>query len=191
MEAKAVEDWESRERALALVRAYTTNERLVKHMLAVESAMKHYARIFGENEGYWGLVGLLHDFDYEKYPEEHPLRGSEILREQGYPEHLIYDILSHYPQRTGVPRDSLVRKALFACDELTGFLVAAALVTPGKKLREVKPDRVVAKMKDKAFARAVSRDDIRTGAGELGLTLEQHIQNVLDAMLTIADELGL
>jgi putative nucleotidyltransferase with HDIG domain len=186
-----MEGWESRERALALVREYTPNERLVKHMLAVEAAMKHYARKFGENEAYWGQVGLLHDFDYEKYPDEHPLKGSEILRAQGYAEHLIQDILSHYQQRTGVPRDSIVRKALFACDELTGFLVAAALVTPGKKLAEVKMDRVVAKMKDKAFARAVSREDIRAGAEAIGLAVEEHIQNVLEAMLTIADDLGL
>lgn len=186
-----MELWRSHDRALALVGQYTSNERLVKHMLAVEAAMRHYARKFGENEDYWGLVGLLHDFDYEKYPDEHPLKGSEILRAQGYPEDLIQDILSHFTERTGVPRDSLVRKALFACDELTGFLVAVALVMPGKKLAEVTVDRVIRKMKDGAFARAVSRDDIRAGANELGLPLEEHIQNVLEALQNIASDLGL
>jgi putative nucleotidyltransferase with HDIG domain len=188
---EVIDGWESRERALALVRRYTANERLVKHMLAVEAAMKHYARVFGENERYWGQVGLLHDFDYEKYPDEHPMKGAEILRAEGYPEPLIQDILSHFEERSGVPRDSLVRRALFACDELTGFLVAVALVMPSKKLEEVTVDRVVAKMKDKGFARAVSREDIRAGADSLGLTLEEHIQNVLQAMQSIANDLGL
>lgn len=163
-----------------------------KHLLAVEAAMRFYARKFGEDEEKWGLVGLLHDLDYEKHPNppEHPQVGANFLREQGLPEDMVRAILAH-ADWTGVPRDTLMEKALFACDELTGFIVACALVMPSKKLREVKVDTVIRKMKDKSFARKVSREDIIRGAQELGISLEEHIANVLTAMNEIADELGL
>lgn len=187
----------SRENALALVREHTKNENLVKHMLAVEAAMRFYARKYGEDENKWGTVGLLHDFDYEKFPNQehnptagHPTEGSKILREKGYPEEIIRAILSH-ADYTGIPRESVMEKALFACDELTGFVVACALVRPSKTLAEVEVNSVRKKMKDKAFARQVSREDITKGAEELGLPLEEHIGNVLEAMKGIAKELGL
>jgi len=154
--------------------------------------MRFYARKFGEDEEKWGLVGLLHDLDYEKHPDppEHPQVGANFLREQGLPEDMVNAILAH-ADWTGVPRDTLMAKALFACDELTGFLVACALVMPNKKLREVRVDTVIRKMKDKSFARKVSREDIIRGTQELGILLEEHIANVLTAMNGIADELGL
>jgi len=154
--------------------------------------MRFYARKFGEDEEKWGLVGLLHDLDYEKHPDppEHPQAGANFLRERGLPEDMVNAILAH-ADWTGVPRDTLMAKALFACDELTGFLVACALVMPSKKLREVRVDTVIRKMKDKSFARKVSREDIIRGAQELGIPLEEHIANVLTAMNGIADELGL
>jgi len=154
--------------------------------------MRFYARQFGEDEEKWGLVGLLHDLDYERYPNppEHPRVGSEFLRQKGLPEDMVKAILAH-ADWTGVPRDTLMAKALFACDELTGFLVACALVMPNKKLSEVKVETVLRKMKDKSFARKVSREDIVRGAEELGISLEEHIANVLAAMTAIADQLGL
>ena len=155
----------TREEALALLREHIRNENLVKHALAVEAAMRWYARHFDENEELWGAVGLLHDFDYERYPtaEDHPFRGAEILRGTGYEESFVNTILSH-ADHTGVARDSLVAKALFAVDELTGFITAVALVRPSRKVEEVTPKSVKKKMKDKALARAVNRDDIREGA---------------------------
>lgn len=181
----------SREEALTLVREYTPNDRLVKHMRAVEACMRHYARKFGEDEAFWGLAGLLHDFDYEKFPDEHPVKGSGILREREYPEELIQTILSHYTERTAVERVTRVQKCLFACDELTGFLVACALVKPGKSLAEVNVDGVKRKMKDKAFARAVNREDFVKGAECIGLTLDEHVQQCLEAMQAIHADLGL
>jgi putative nucleotidyltransferase with HDIG domain len=182
----------AREEAYALLTEYTKNENLVKHALAVEAAMRWYARRFGDDEDEWGVVGLLHDFDYERYPtaEDHPFRGAEILRERGVDERLVRTILSH-ADHTGVPRDTVMAKALFAVDELTGFITAVALVRPSKKVEEVKPKSVKKKMKDKAFARAVSREDIREGARLLDLELDEHIQNVTDAMTSIAPDLGL
>ena len=187
----------TRDPALALAREHTKNENLVKHMLAVEAAMRFYARKYGEDEDKWGIVGLLHDFDYEKFPNQehhptqgHPTEGSKILREKGYPEEIIKAILSH-ADYTGIPRESVMEKALFACDELTGFIVACALVRPNKTLAEVEVNSVRKKMKDKAFARQVSREDIIKGAEELGLPLEEHIGNVLEAMKGIAGDLGL
>lgn len=180
-----------RDEAIALVREYTPNDRLVKHMLAVEACMRHYARHFGEDEEFWGIAGLLHDFDYEKFPDEHPVKGSAILRERGYSDDLIQTILSHYTERTGVERATRAQKCLFACDELTGFIVACALVKPGKSLAEVDADSVKRKMKDKAFARAVNREDFSKGAESLGLTLDLHIQHCIEAMQAIHANLGL
>lgn len=181
-----------RDEAYALLTEYTSNENLVKHALAVEAAMRWYARRFGENESLWGVTGLLHDFDYERYPtaDDHPFRGAEILRDRGYDDLLVRTILSH-ADHTGVPRDTLMAKALFAVDELAGFITAVALVRPSKKVEEVKPKSVKKKMKDKGFARAVNRADIAEGAMLLDLELDEHIQNVTDAMTSIATELGL
>ena len=186
-----------REEALKLVREHTKNENLVKHMLAVEAAMRAYARKYGEDEEKWGIVGLLHDFDYEKYPnkehsptEGHPSWGVQLLREKGYPEDVCEAILGH-ADYTGVPRTSLMAKALYACDELTGLIVAVALVRPSRKLSEVTVESVLKKWNDKAFARGVNRQDIEHGAEELGVPLEEHIQTVLEAMQGIADQLGL
>lgn len=154
--------------------------------------MRAYARKAGADEELWGLVGLLHDFDYEKYPslDDHPYRGSEILKERGYSEEVRNAILSH-ADYTGVPRVSPMEKTLFACDELAGFITACALVKPGKSLAEVEAPSVRRKMKDKAFARSVHREDIVAGASDLGLDLEKHIAFCIDAMKTIATELGL
>jgi putative nucleotidyltransferase with HDIG domain len=182
----------TRDEAYAILVEHTRSDNLIKHALAVEAAMRWYACRFGEDEELWGVVGLLHDFDYERYPtaDDHPFKGAEILRERGYDEELIRAILSH-ADRTGVPRDTRMAKALFAVDELTGFITAVALVRPSKKVAEVKPKSVKKKMKDKAFARNVSREDIIAGAQSLGLELDDHIQNVTDAMSEIAAQLEL
>jgi putative nucleotidyltransferase with HDIG domain len=181
-----------RNAAWGLLTRFTESESLRKHALAVEACMRAYAKKYGEDEALWGVVALLHDFDYEKYPspEDHPFRGSEILKEQGYSEEIRRAILSH-AQYSGVPRESKMEKALFACDELAGFLTACALVKPGKSLAEVEAASVKKKMKDKAFARSVNRDDIVQGAGELGVPLEDHIAFCIEAMRGIASELGL
>lgn len=182
----------TREAAWGWVCEWVSNENLRKHLLAVEAAMRHYARLYCEEEEKWGLAGLLHDIDYERHPEppEHPQVGAQFLREQGVPEEIVEAILGH-ANWTGVPRNSLMAKALYACDELTGLLVATALVMPNKKLSEVKVDSVLRKMKDKSFARKVDRQAIIDGASELGIALEEHISNVLIAMQSIADQLGL
>ncbi len=170
---------------------FTQNENLRKHAQAVEACIRAYARKFGENEEKWGIVGLIHDFDYEKYPTapDHPLRGSEILQERGYPEDMRRAILGHVDY-TGVPRDSLMAKALFACDELTGFITACSLVRPDK-IMTLEPRSVRKRMKDKAFAQSVSREDITKGAEELGVPLDEHIQFCIEAMRAIAPALGL
>ncbi|MGQ9630811.1 MAG: HD domain-containing protein [bacterium] len=182
----------NREDAMRLLREYTKNENLIKHALAVEASMRAYARKFGEDEEKWGVAGLIHDFDYERYPtmEDHPFRGAEILREKGYPEDVIHAVLSH-GDHTGVKRESRMDKALYAVDELTGFIVAVALVRPTKSLMDVEVESVRKKMKDKAFARAVSRDGIAKGAEELGVDLNDHIATVIEAMRGVARELGL
>lgn len=182
----------SRDQALDLLHEYTESPNLRKHALAVEAAMRAYARKLGGDEEAWGLVGLLHDFDYERWPDRdnHPWRGSQILAERGYPEWFRRAILSH-ASYTGVSRESDLEKALFACDELCGFLVACALVTPGRSLRDLKVSSVRKRMKDKAFARNVSREDIAEGAKELGAELDEHIAFVLEAVRTVAGELGL
>jgi len=181
-----------RDDAWALLCEYTQSESLRKHMLAVEACMRAYARKFGQDENKWAITGLLHDFDYEKYPTpaEHPFVGNKILEERGYPEEIRRAILSH-ADYSGVKRESLLEKTLFACDELSGFITASALVKPNKSLAEVEAKSVRKKMKDKAFARSVSRDDIVNGAADLGLDLEEHIAFCIEAMKTIAGELGL
>jgi putative nucleotidyltransferase with HDIG domain len=182
----------NREQAWGLLTEFTQSESLRKHALAVESCMRAYARKFGENEETWAITGLLHDFDYERHPtpEEHPFVGEKILAERGYPEEIRRAILSH-AQYSGVPRQSKMEKTLFACDELAGFITACAMVKPSKSLAEVEAKSVRKKMKDKAFARAVSRSDITEGAAELGIDLEEHIAFCVDAMRSVAGELGL
>ncbi len=182
----------NRDDALTLLHEWTPKEALRKHAYGVEAAMRAYARRFGEDADTWAVVGLLHDFDYERYPdaENHPFRGAEELRRRGLDETLVRAILAH-ASYTGVPRDTLVAKTLFAVDELVGLITAAALVTPDKKLAAVGVRSVIKKMKDKAFARAVNRDEIRQGAEELGVPLEEHIDVVLTAMQAIASDLGL
>ena len=181
-----------RETAWCLLTEFTQSESLRKHALAVEACMRAYARNVGADEELWGIVGLLHDFDYEKYPsaDDHPYKGSEILKARGYSEEVRRAIMSH-AQYSGVPRLSPMEKTLFACDELAGFLTACALVKPGKSLAEVEAPSVRKKMKDKAFARSVHREDIIEGAADLGLELEQHIAFCIEAMKAIAHELGL
>jgi putative nucleotidyltransferase with HDIG domain len=182
----------NREQAWGLLTEFTQSESLRKHALAVESCMRAYARKFGENEETWAITGLLHDFDYERHPtpEEHPFVGEKILAERGYPEEIRRAILSH-AQYSGVPRQSKMEKTLFACDELAGFITACAMVKPSKSLAEVEAKSVRKKMKDKAFARAVSRSDITEGAAELGIDLEEHIAFCVEAMRSVAGELGL
>jgi len=182
----------NRAQAWGLLTEFTQSESLRKHALAVESCMRAYARKFGENEETWAITGLLHDFDYERHPtpEEHPFVGEKILAERGYPEEIRRAILSH-AQYSGVPRQSKMEKTLFACDELAGFITACAMVKPSKSLAEVEAKSVRKKMKDKAFARAVSRSDITEGAAELGIELEEHIAFCVDAMRSVAGELGL
>ncbi|MFB3852891.1 MAG: HDIG domain-containing metalloprotein [Vicinamibacterales bacterium] len=182
----------TRENAWALLTEHTKSESLRKHAIAVESAVRGYARKFGEDEEAWGFVALVHDFDYEKWPdaENHPFRGAETLREKGCPEFVVRAVLSH-ADYTGVVRETRLEHALFACDELAGFITAAALVRPSKSVLDLEASSVVKRMKDKAFARAVSRDDLRRGAEELGLPLAEHISNVIGFMRERADELGL
>ena len=178
--------------AFDLLQRHTQNENLIKHMLAVEAALIAYARKFDEDENLWGITGLLHDFDYEKHPtpDEHPMVGIGILEEIGYPEALLHAIKAHAPY-LGVARESLLDKTLFACDELTGFIVAVALMRPSKSVSDLKVSSVTKKLKQAGFARAVSRSDIQQGAEELGVELNGHIAFVIDAMKKISDRLGL
>ncbi len=185
----------TREDAWQLVNEFTENQNLVRHMLAVEAAMLAYARKFGEDEELWGIVGLIHDFDYEQNPdltvEGHPVTGAKILREREWPEEIVRAVLSHASEYTGVPRETLMEKALYAVDDLTGLLVAVALVRPSKDIRDVKLKSVRKKWKDKAFAAAVNREEIEKAASDLEVDLSEHIQTVLDAMKEIAPELAL
>src|SRR5215510_11524101 len=178
--------------AYALLTEYTQNPSLVKHMLAVEAAMRAYARKLGQEEERWGIVGLLHDFDYERWPDppDHPLKGAEILRERGYPDDVIYAIKSHADYLPDCPRVSSIDKALYACDELAGLITAAALVRPNG-ITDLEASSVKKKMKQKSFAANVNRDDIARGAADFGVDLTEHIQFVIDAMKGIASELGL
>jgi len=182
----------TRNEAWELLTEFTQSESLRKHALAVESCVRAYARKFGEDEETWAIVGLIHDFDYEKYPsaEDHPFRGSEILTERGVSEKIRRAILSH-ANYSGVPRESKLEKTLFACDELAGFITAVTLIKPSKSLNEVDAKSVRKRMKDKAFARSVSRDDIVKGAADMGVDLDEHITFCVEAMKTIADRLGL
>jgi predicted hydrolase (HD superfamily) len=182
----------SRDDAWALMTEYTESENLRKHMLAVEAAVRGYARTWGESENDWGVVALLHDFDYERWPDQqnHPFRGVEILKAKGYPEWVTRAILSH-AEYSGVPRESRLEHALFACDEMSGFITAAALVRPSKSVLDLEASSVIKRMKDKAFARAVSREDLRRGAEEIGLPLDAHITNVIAFMRVEAEALGL
>jgi putative nucleotidyltransferase with HDIG domain len=182
----------NRDDAWQLLNEYTKSDSLLKHAMAVEAAVRGYARRFGEDEEAWGVVALLHDFDYERWPtpEDHPFRGCEILREKGYPEWVVRAILSH-ADYSGVPRESRLEKTLWACDEMAGFITAASLVRPSKSVLDLEPVSVLKRMKDKAFARAVKRDDLRKGADELGLPLDEHIANVIAFIRERADALGL
>ena len=182
----------TRDAAWQLLTEYTKSESLLKHAMAVEVAVRGYARKFGEDEEGWGVVALLHDFDYERWPslEDHPFRGSEILREKEYPEWVIRAILSH-AEYSGVPRDGLLEKTLFACDEMAGFVTAASLIRPTKSVLDLEPKSVIKRMKDKAFARNVKREDLTAGAELLGVPLEEHIGNVIASMRQRADALGL
>jgi len=183
----------NRDDAWALLTEYTKSESLLKHALAVETAVRGYARKFGESEDDWGITALLHDFDYERWPTlgDHPNKGSEILRAKGYPEWMIRAIQSHAMEITGVTRDSLLEKTLFACDELAGFITAASYVRPSKSVLDLEASSVKKRMKDKAFARGVRREDLIEGAALLGIPLEEHIANVIGFMRERADELGL
>ncbi|MBE0478191.1 HDIG domain-containing protein [Candidatus Aerophobetes bacterium] len=185
-------EWASREGALELLREFTTNEHLIKHAFAVEAAMRAYAKKFNQNAEKWGVTGLLHDFDYERFPtpEEHPFKGVKILKEKGYPQEMMRAILAH-GDHTGIPRETLLEKTLYAVDELTGFIVAVSLVRPSKKISEVTVKSLMKKWKDKAFARGVNRENIEKGAKDLGIELKEHIECVLRAMQNISDELGL
>jgi predicted hydrolase (HD superfamily) len=187
----------TREETLALVHEYTASESLRKHMLAVEAAMRAYAVRFGEDPERWGLTGLVHDFDYERFPNEahspsegHPAEGVRILRERGWPEDILEAILGH-GNYTGVPRVSRLARTLYAVDELTGLITATALVRPTRSVHEVDARSVRKKMKDKAFARGVNRDDVVAGAADLGVDLDEHIDFVIGAMRGTADSLGL
>ncbi len=187
----------NRDEALALMHEYTESEALRAHMYAVEAAMRAYARHYGEDEEAWGLVGLLHDFDYEKYPNaerrpdaEHPTFGVGVLRERGLPEPMLDAILGH-ASHTGFPRHSLMAKTLFAVDELCGFLVACALVRPSKSLQDLEVKSVKKKLKDKAFARGVNREEVLQGTDELGVALDEHIGFVVEALRPVEDRLGL
>jgi putative nucleotidyltransferase with HDIG domain len=182
----------TRDEALAIVREYVKNENLIKHMYCVEAAMRYYAEKFGEDVETWGLLGLLHDFDWEVHPtlEEHPVKGAAILRERRVDEELIQDILSH-GVGTGVPRDTLRRKALYACDEITGLVTAVALVRPSRSLLDLEVKSVKKKWKDRAFAAGANRDEIEESAAEFGVDLWEHVDNVIQAMRKIAPELGL
>jgi len=182
----------SRESAWSLLTEFTQNENLQKHALAVEAAVRGYARLWGEDETAWGIAALLHDFDYERYPDlaDHPFKGAGILRERGYPEWLVRAVLSH-ADHTGVARETRLEHALFACDEMAGFVTAAALIRPSRSLFDLEATSVVKRMKEKAFARAVNRDDLRRGAEEIGVPLDAHVSNVIAFMREQADALGL
>src|SRR5512147_2722800 len=182
----------TRDEALALVHEFVKNEGLVRHMLSVEAAMHFYAEKFGDDVEAWGLLGLIHDFDWEIHPtlEEHPSQGAPILRARGVPEDIIQDILSH-GVGTGVPRDTLRRKALMACDEITGLVTAVALVRPSRSLYDLEASSVKKKWKDRAFAAGTNREEMAAAAEEFGVELWEHVQNVILAMRTIAPALGL
>ncbi|HXF04801.1 MAG TPA: HD domain-containing protein [Blastocatellia bacterium] len=182
----------TRDEAYALLTEYTTSESLIKHALAVETVMRAFARRYGEDEETWGIIGLLHDYDYERYPDppDHPLKGAEILRARGYPEEIVRAILGH-ADYTGVPRDTLAAKVLYAVDELTGFIVACTLVRPSRSLDDLPVASVKKKLKDKAFARSVDRQIVYRGAEELGMSLDDLIAFIISALQPIGEKIGL
>jgi putative nucleotidyltransferase with HDIG domain len=180
----------SREESVQLLNEWVSNEGLRQHMLCVEAAVRFYARKSGEDEEKWGLAGLLHDLDWEKYPEEHPLKGVEELRKRGYDEDVLHAILAHRPDFTGVAPDTQLDKTLLACDEITGLVKATALMRP-TGISDLEAKSVKKKMKDPAFARGVDREDVKRGAELLGVELDEHIANVIAAMKPIASEIGL
>ena len=180
----------TREQAMEILTEYTKSESLLKHAYAVEAAMRAYAKKFGEDEDLWGVVGLLHDFDYEMFPDQHPMKGSEILKEKGVPEEIRVAILGH-ADFSGVPRETLMAKTLYAVDELSGFITAVTLVRPTRALSEVKFKSVKKKLKDKSFAAKVNREEITRGAEELGVDFQEHVEFVIQAMSKVADRLGL
>lgn len=181
-----------RSEALSIVHEYVKNENLIRHMLAVEAAMRFYAKKFNEDQDIWGITGILHDFDWEIHPtlEEHPLAGKAILREKGVPDEIIRAILSH-ADHTGIPRVTLMEKALYACDEITGLITAVALVRPSRSLYDLKASSVKKKWKDRSFAAGANREEIAKAAQEFDIDLWEHVDNVILAMRTIAPELGL
>jgi putative nucleotidyltransferase with HDIG domain len=187
-----MEQERNREYCLTVLKEYTHSESLLKHAYAVESCVKEYARKYNDDELFWGNVALLHDFDYEKHPtgEEHPFKGAEILREKGFSEEFVRSILSH-ASYSGEPRDTLLKKVLFACDELAGFITAVTYVRPSRSIDEVETKSVHKKMKDKAFARAVSREEIIEGAELLGISIDEHISFCIEAMKKQKELLGL
>jgi len=187
----------NRDEAWALLTEYTKSDSLLKHAIAVEAAVRGYARKFGENEEEWGITALLHDFDYERWPnsdhapdKEHPAEGARILRERGYSEEIIRAVLSH-ADYSNTPRQTPLEHTLFACDELSGFLTACVYVRPSKSILDLEADSVKKKLKDKAFARGVNREDVRNGAAELGIPIDEHIAFCIAAMRENADALGL
>jgi putative nucleotidyltransferase with HDIG domain len=181
----------SRDAALALLFKYVDSESLRRHMYAVEAACRAYARKFGEDEHLFGITGLVHDFDYEKRPDEHPLPGAEILRESGYPEELVHAVLAHNEPRTGVHPQTRLDLTLRACDEITGLITAAALVRPSRSIMDLEAKSVMKKMKDRVFAAGVDREEVTEAAAALGVELREHVQFVIEAMRGIAGELGL
>ena len=182
----------NRDQALEIVHHYIKNPNLIKHMLAVEAAMRFYARKFNQDEEKWAITGLLHDFDWEIHPTmaDHPTKGEPLLRERGVPEEIIRAVLSH-ANHTGIPRETLMEKALFACDEITGLITAVALVRPSRALYDLKPKSVKKKWKDRSFAAGADRAEMEQGAAELGIELWEHVGNVIKAMDAIAEDLDL
>lgn len=181
----------SRDEALALMHEHVQSESLRRHMYAVEAACRAYARRWEEDEALYGLAGLLHDFDYERWPEEHPVRGVEMLRERGYPDDLLHAVQAHYAERTGVHPTTRLDRTLHACDEITGLVTAAALVRPSRSVMDLEAKSVLKKMKDRQFAAGVDRDDVRRAVEELGVDLAEHVDFVIQSMRGIAPELGM
>ena len=177
-----------RAEAVALLESWVENDGLRRHMFAVEAAVRHYARMHDEDEDLWGIAGLLHDLDWEKYPDEHPKRGLSELEQRGYPNEIIRAVQAHAPDRTGVEPETLMERVLFACDELSGLVYACCLVRPNG-IDDLRPKSVTKKLRDKAFAAGVDRDDVARGVDLLGIDRAEHIQNVIDGMRTVADVL--
>jgi predicted hydrolase (HD superfamily) len=181
----------SREEALALMHEYVQSESLRRHMYSVEAACRAYARRFGEDEDLYGITGLLHDFDYERFPDEHPVPGTELLLERGYPDEMVHAVLAHYAPRTGVKPETLLDRTLYACDEITGLVTAAALVRPSRSVMDLEAKSVLKKFKDRAFAAGVDREEVQHAVAALEVDLKEHVQFVIEAMRGVAADLGL